>query len=405
MVKLVKALYGHPDSGGLWERHLKAALVKCGFQEFPEHLSSFWHPKHKCLLTAYVDDLLLSGPAENHAAVWKALRDPSVGNINVEEPQNLARFLGCNHHHTSTNKGQQILFEMSDYVDQAVEKYEALAGAKPLRKVTTPFLPDGSLPECDDDVRGELAGEACGVLMKNLYAARLSRPDLLKPINELAKSVTKWTRNHDRQLWRLMSYMKTTRHYQLQGVVNNNKEDVHLELFVDADFSGERKDSKSTSGAWMRLAGTQTSFPLMWSSKRQTSTSRSTTEAEVIAMATAVFSEALPVMQLWETILERKIETIVCEDNQATIQVVQRGYSQKLRHISRTHKVNLGSLAEVFQDSHTKLRYTESSKQCADIFTKALEPHAWNNAIGLLEMKTRVGNLVLKSVSHVLTIE
>ena len=388
VVKLVKALYGHPDSGGLWERHLKAALVKCGFQELPEHLSSFWHPKHKCLLTAYVDDLLLSGPAENHAAVWKALRDPSVGNINVEEPQNLARFLGCNHHHTSTNKGQQILFEMSDYVDQAVEKYEALAGAKPLRKVTTPFLPDGSLPECDDDVRGELAGEACGVLMKNLYAARLSRPDLLKPINELAKSVTKWTRNHDRQLWRLMSYMKTTRHYQLQGVVNNNKEDVHLELFVDADFSGERKDSKSTSGAWMRLAGTQTSFPLMWSSKRQTSTSRSTTEAEVIAMATAVFSEALPVMQLWETILERKIETIVCEDNQATIQVVQRGYSQKLRHISRTHKVNLGSLAEVFQDSHTKLRYTESSKQCADIFTKALEPHAWDNAIGLLEMKT-----------------
>ena len=105
-------------------------------------------------------------------------------------------------------------------------------------------------------------------------------------------------------------------------------------------------------------------------------------------MATAVFSEALPVMQLWETILERKIETIVCEDNQATIQVVQRGYSQKLRHISRTHKVNLGSLAEVFQDSHTKLRYTESSKQCADIFTKALEPHAWDNAIGLLEMKT-----------------
>ena len=101
--------------------------------------------------------------------------------------------------------------------------------------------------------------------MKNLYAARLSRPDLLKPINELAKSVTKWTRNHDRQLWRLICYMKSTRHYQLQSVFGNKQQDVRLELFVDADFTGEHKDSKSTSGAFLKLAGTQTSFPLMLS--------------------------------------------------------------------------------------------------------------------------------------------
>ena len=156
--------------------------------------------------------------------------------------------------------------------------------------------------------------------MKNLYAARLSRPDLLKPINELAKSVTKWTRNHDRQLWRLMCYMKTTRDFQLEGVVNNKPEDLHLQLFVDADFSGERKDSKGASGAWMRVAGAQTSFPLMWSSKRQTSTSRSTTEAEVIAMASAIFGEAIPVLQLFETLLGRRVNLEVCEDNQATMQ-------------------------------------------------------------------------------------
>ena len=275
---------------------------------------------------------------------------------------------------------------MQDYVDQAVEKYEALAGAKPLKKVSTPFLPEGSLPECDDEVRGELAGDACGVLTKNLYAARLRRPDLLKPINELAKSVTKWTRNHDRQLWRLMCYMKSTRDFQLEGVVNNKPEDLHLQLFVDADFSGERKDSKSTSGAWMRLAGSQTSFPLMWSSKRQTSTSRSTTEAEVIAMASAIFGEAIPVLQLFETLLGRRVNLEVCEDNQATMQVVQRGYSSKLRHITRTHKVNLGSLAEFFEDPHNVLKYTETTQQVADIFTKAVEGSKWQNAISLLRV-------------------
>ena len=183
--------------------------------------------------------------------------------------------------------------------------------------------------------------------MKNLYAARLSRPDLLKPINELAKSVTNWTRNHDRQLWRLMSYMKSTRNYQLEGFVNNKKEELRIELFVDSDFAGEHKDSRSTSGAWLRLAGSDTNFPLWWSSKRQSATSRSTTEAEVIAMASAVFGEALPVLQLWQTVLERSVEMVIHEDNQATIQVVHQGYSSKLRHIARTHKVNLGSLREL----------------------------------------------------------
>ena len=277
---------------------------------------------------------------------------------------------------------------MAEYIDQAIEKYEALSGARPLRKVSTPFLPEGSLPECDDEVRGELASDACGVLMKNLYAARLSRPDLLKPINELAKSVTKWTRNHDRQLWRLMSYMKTTRHYQLQGVVGNKQQDVRLELFVDADFAGEHKDSKSTSGAFLKLAGTQTSFPLMWSSQRQTSTSRSTTEAEVIAMANAVFGEAIPVLQLWDLILQRPVDLIIHEDNQATIQVVEQGYSSKLRHITRTHKINLGSLNEVLQQKGIKVQYIETTQQAADIFTKALEPLKWPNAIELLNINT-----------------
>ena len=82
--------------------------------------------------------------------------------------------------------------------------------------------------------------------MKSLYAARLCRPDLLKPINELAKSVTKWTRNRDKQLWQFMCYIYTTRHYELQGVVGNKKEEVRLELNVDSDFAGEHRDSRST---------------------------------------------------------------------------------------------------------------------------------------------------------------
>ncbi|CAE8719856.1 unnamed protein product [Polarella glacialis] len=115
---------------------------------------------------------------------------------------------------------------MTDYIDQAVTKYTDLAGSSPLKKVPTPFLPDGSLLAEDDAELGELSADACGVLMKNLYAARLSRPDLLKPINDLAKNVTKWTKNCDKQLCRLMSYMSCTRGHTLRGYVADKPEDL-----------------------------------------------------------------------------------------------------------------------------------------------------------------------------------
>ena len=73
-------------------------------------------------------------------------------------------------------------------------------------------------------------------------------------------------------------------------------------------------------------------------------------------MESAVFGEAIPVLQLFETVLERQVDLIIQEDNQATIKVVENGYSSKLRHISRTHKVNLGSLSEILQQRGMKLQ-------------------------------------------------
>eukprot|EP00973_Karenia_brevis_P018028 2475880-Karenia_brevis.AAC.1 len=49
------------------------------------------------MFTVYVDDLLRSGPSENHATVWERLTDPKVGNIKLDEPEGLDRFLGRAH--------------------------------------------------------------------------------------------------------------------------------------------------------------------------------------------------------------------------------------------------------------------------------------------------------------------
>ena len=83
---------------------------------------------------------------------------------------------------------------MTDYVKQCVDHYLNVSGDSALRVATTPFCPESMLPEEDDDTRGELGDAACSILMKNLWVARLARPEQSKAIGELATKVNKWSK-------------------------------------------------------------------------------------------------------------------------------------------------------------------------------------------------------------------
>ena len=96
MCQLRKALYGHPESGGHWEKHLETAIKGMGGKPVENHPSSYWFEGAKLLLTVYVDDLLLSGPTENHENFWYQLRYGS-NPIKLEDPEKLSRFLGREH--------------------------------------------------------------------------------------------------------------------------------------------------------------------------------------------------------------------------------------------------------------------------------------------------------------------
>ena len=95
--RLLKALYGHPESGAHWEKHLMEAIIKCGGVPIVNHPSSFWIGSLSLMLTVYVDDLLCSGPTASHAPVWKKLTDRRICGINIDDPEPLDRFVGGKH--------------------------------------------------------------------------------------------------------------------------------------------------------------------------------------------------------------------------------------------------------------------------------------------------------------------
>ena len=92
-------------------------------------------------------------------------------------------------------------------------------------------------------------------------------------------------------------------------------------------------------------------------------------------MSYGLYEEGLPMLNLWQTVSGKPIPLDIEEDNEATIKIVRKGFSPKLRILTRTHRANLGAIHETVSQPDVNLKYISTDKQAADIFTKNLEPH------------------------------
>ena len=137
---------------------------------------------------------------------------------------------------------------------------------------------------------------------------------------------------------------------------------------------------------FIALEGDTTLVPLNANSKKQGVVSHSTPESEMVALDVALREEGLPALDLWDTVLRRKTDLRVFEDNTSTMQILRKGKSPALRHLSRTHRVNLHWLIERFKDDdQIHLGYCIASQQCADILTKPFNnPDTWRHVCKLI---------------------
>ena len=327
-------------------------------------------------------------------------------------------------------------YDMGGHAEQCVERYLELAKVprSALKHVTTPCIDDHLLTPDDFTTKGRLSNDCSKIVLKALYLARMNRLDCLWAVNSLAREVTRWNTACDKRLHRLMCYINTTKDHIQACYVGDEAKDIQICMFVDASFAGDLNDSKSTTGACLYLIGPNTCVPITWICKKQGATSHSSTEAEVIAMETAMRIEGIPILTLWEQVIDvfspeakvpkkrQKFQTagpkmnntmdiltnvdfvpqgmpshsgravlVIFEDNDAVIKMTIKGRSPTMRHLARVHRVNLDWLLErIREDPGIFLKYVNTKSQIADILTKGTFTEAqWKSLLELSQTVTR----------------
>ena len=203
---------------------------------------------------------------------------------------------------------------------------------------------------------------------------------------QCAKHVTCWSLNDDKRIQRIVGYLKSTSDYAHVIKISDIPSDLSLSLYCDADFGGDVKDMKSTSGFVLAIEG-ENSFALLgWGSKKQKVISRSTTESEFVSLSSALFQEAIPMLEVWQKLIPT-INLVIHEDNTACIAILHKGYSPKLRSLSKTHRINVASTCEaIINSSDITVKHISTDKQRGDIMTKGLPVQKWSAALKMLNI-------------------
>jgi hypothetical protein len=163
--------------------------------------------------------------------------------------------------------------------------------------------------------------------------------------------------------------------FTLSGIVEHfDMSSLCLEMFADANLAGSETSARSTSGGVVFVVSPsgQTRFPLGWLCQRQTSTSTSTAESEVVSLSKVTSSLLLPLESTWDQLVSRPIMVYGREDNMACIAIVKSGWSTSLRFIAKHQRVSIASLAEQWSAEHRCLTHIASAQQRADGLTKLM---------------------------------
>ena len=172
-----------------------------------------------------------------------------------------------------------------------------------------------------------------------------------------------------------ISYIRTSYAYRMYAWVGESMDEITLDVYPDADYVSCSETQRSITGSIVLLKRPDMSVPISFISKRQGCVSRSTTEAEIVAMDTSFRHLTLPDLSIVEELFPNT-RVRVFRDNQSMLAILKTGRNPTMRHLSRTHRVSIAWLHEQYHRNSFEFAFVRSEEMFVDLFTESMpSPH------------------------------
>jgi Reverse transcriptase (RNA-dependent DNA polymerase) len=330
-------IYGGNDAGRTWSIHLDLGLKELGFKR--SFVDECLYYRGRTLFLVYVDDGILIDP--DPAAVEQAMKD-LASKFEIEDEGELDDYLGV-----KIEKGvEKGTFKLNQphLIDSILEDLKLINhGTKPSKASDTPATFDNKLQKDVSGAAFEYPWDYRSVIGKMNFLKKSTRGDLAYSVHQCARFMADPRRSHGEAMKRIGCYLLGTRD---KGFILRPDLNQSFECYVDADYCGnwnpldtdDPNTAKSRSGYVITYLG----CPLIWASRLQTVFALSTSEAEYIALSTALH-DVIPMMDLLNEMKEmghdvQSHPTVHCklfEDNSGALEFARVAkYRPRMRHIN-----------------------------------------------------------------------
>lgn len=199
------------------------------------------------------------------------------------------------------------------------------------------------------------------IIGKLIYLT-VTRPDISYAVQVLSQFMHKPKKSHLKIVFRLLRYLKNS---PGKGVFITKSDKFELKGFVDADWAKCMITRKSVSGYLVYF----NNCLISWKSKKQSTVSRSSTEAEYRALGSITCEIIWILKVLFELEVKDLIPVSVFCDNESTIKLALNPvFHERTKHF----EIDLHFIREKISNGVIRLVKICSSEQTADILTKSL---------------------------------
>lgn len=349
--RLRKSLYGLRQASRNWYAKLSQALIHYGFQQCSADHSLFTYSLGSNFLAilVYVDDLIIAG---NDTSACNNFKDYLSKCFHMKDLGKLKYFLGL-----ELSYGNTGLFLCQHKYTMDILKECGMLDCKPCG------FPMEQNHGLSADI-GEVYSNPSQYrrLVGRLIYLTITRPEITYSIHILSQFMQEPRQTHWDAAMRVLRYLKSS---PGQGLLLSRNSNLQLTGYCDSDYATCPTTRRSISGYLMQL-GTSS---ISWKTKKQTTVSRSSSEAEYRAMSHAA-SEIVWLRNLLSTLqVPCDAPTPLLCDNQSALHIAANPvFHERTKHI----EVDCHFVREHIQAGRIATNYLSTKQQLADMFTKAL---------------------------------